>query len=419
MKNILITVLVFILFLPACGNNTKKGGTRSSAPDSDSYQERVSETKPTVNVLVENSGSMFGYISSGNDFDRSLSSLLTGIKVSEYSDSISLHYINSKTFRQNVDIPTFIKNTNIHNAQTWPGNLTRTDMCVLFDTVTSYVNKNTISIFVSDCIFSPGPGVNAQNYIGAEKDCITLTINQKLKNQNLAFIVYRLISDFRGNYFDCQDNPTFIDNQRPYFIWIIGTKENIAAFKQKISTSKIEGQLQNSYTIFKSEINNSYAVQQNPKIGSFERITPKTIKRTRKDNGSKKFMFSVGVDFSSLLVDETYLTNPGNYKISNPNYSIEIIKRQIGNHTHLIKITTTANIISPTKLTIQLKNKIPDWVDKFSDESCTNINDEGMMQKTFGLNQIIQGIYAAYNYDDDVLSEIILNINQNQQNGHN
>ena len=58
MKNILITVLVFILFLPACGNNTNKGGTRSSAPDSDSYQERVSETKPTVNVLVENSGSV-------------------------------------------------------------------------------------------------------------------------------------------------------------------------------------------------------------------------------------------------------------------------------------------------------------------------------------------------------------------------
>jgi hypothetical protein len=413
MNKTLITFIAIVLFFPACGNKRKIDNSHLIHSKGSSAQTEISEIKPVVNVFVENSGSMFGYIRTGNDFDRSLSSLLTNIKVSQYSDSINLHYINSKTFRQNVDIPTFIRNTNIHNARTWPGNLTKTDMCVLFDTVTSYVNSNTITIFVSDCIFSPGSGVNAQNYIGAEKDCITLTINRKLRSQNLAFVVYRLISEFRGNYFDCQNNAIFIDNQRPYFIWIIGTKENVAEFKQKIPTTKIEGQLQNSYTIFKSEINNSYAIQLNPKIGSFERTTPTTIKKTRKDKDSDKFMFSIGVDFSSLLVDDTYLTNPENYKISNPNYSIEIIKRQMGNHTHLIKITTTANIISPTKLTIQLKNKIPDWIDEFSDESCASINSEGMMQKTFGLKQIIQGIYSAYNYEDDILSEITININQN------
>lgn len=368
-------------------------------------------SKPTINVYIENSGSMFGYITQGNDFDRSISSLLTNIQVSDFADSINFFYINSRTFKQNLNLPTFIKNTNIHNAQTWPGNLSRTDICALFDTVTSYVNRNTISIFVSDCIFSPGKGVSAQNYIGAEKDCITLTINQKLKNQDLAFIVYRLISSFRGNYFDCQDNATFIDSDRPYFIWIIGTKNNIATFKHKLLIAKIEGQLQNSYTIFRSEINNSYAVQLNPKIGSFDRLTSTAIKKARKDPDLMKFMFSVGVDFSSLLVDESFLTDSKNYKISNPNYSIEISKRQMGSHTHLIRITTTANIISPTKLTIQLKNKIPDWVDEFSDETCANINSEGMMQKTFGLKQIIHGIYSAYNYNDDILYEITIDIN--------
>ena len=415
MKKALVVLFSIVLFLNACGNNKESGKGISSSPASPSEPlTKVVATKPIVNVYVENSGSMFGYISSGNDFDRSLSSLLTNIKVSEYSDVINLHYINSKVFKQNADIPTFIRSTNVHNAQTWPGDLARTDMCALFDTVTSYVNHNNISIFVSDCIFSPGSGVYAQNYIGAEKDCITLNINQKLKNKNLAFIVLRLISEFRGNYFDCQDNPTPIESERPYYIWIIGTKENIAAFKQKISMAKIEGQLQNTYTIFKSEINTSYAVQLNPKIGTFDRKTPTTIKKTKKDKYSNKFMFSIGVDFSSILVDDSYLTNPENYKISNPNYKIEIDKKQMGNHTHLIKVTTTAKIISPTKLTIQLKNHIPDWVDKFSDESCNNINSDGMMQKTFGLKSIIHGIYSAYNYNDDLLSEIKININQNQ-----
>jgi len=86
----------------------------------------------------------------------------------------------------------------------------------------------------------------------------------------------------------------------------------------------------------------------------------------------------------------------------------------MGIHTHLKKITSTAKILSPTKLTIQLKNNIPQWIEEFSDESCTNIKSEGMMQKTYGLKQIVQGIYAAYNYKDDVLSEISININQNQ-----
>ena len=414
MNKTLINLLAIVLLMSACSNERKRGNTLATNVSTYPNPAIVSHAKPIVNIYVENSVSMFGYISTGNDFDRSISSLLTNIRVSDYADSINLFYINSKTFKQNVDIPTFIKGINIHNAQTWPGNLGRTDLCALIDTVTSNVKDNTISIFVSDCIFSPGRGVYASRYIGAEKDCITLTINQKLRSHNLAFVVYRLLSEFRGEYFDCQDNVTRINNQRPYFIWIIGKREHIAAFKQKIPTNRIEGQLQNSYTIFKSDSNVSYAVQLNPKIGSFNRINPTTINRTRRDNNSGKFMFSVGVDFSSLLVDETYLTNPKNFKLSNPNYSIEIIKRRMGNHTHLVRVTTTANIISPTRLMIQLKNNIPDWIDEFSDETCTNINSNGMMQKTFGLKQIVHGIYAAYNYKDDILSEITININQNQ-----
>jgi len=413
MNKTLIYLLAIVLLLSACSNERKRGNILATNVSTYPNPAIVSQAKPIVNVYVENSGSMFGYISTGNDFDRSISSLLTSIRVSGYADSINLFYINSRTFKQNVNIPTFIRNTNVHNAQTWPGNLGRTDMCALFDTVASNVKDNIISIFVSDCIFSPGRGVDASRYIGAEKDCITLNINQKLRSQNLAFVVYRLLSEFNGDYYDCQDNVTSINNLRPYFIWIIGKRENIAAFKQKIPTTKIEGQLQNSYTIFKSESNLSYAVQLNPKIGSFERTNPTTIKKTKKDNDSGKFMFSVGVDFSSLLVDETYLTNPENYKLTNPNYRIEIIKKLMGNHTHLIRVTTTANIISPTKLTIQLKNNIPDWINEFSDETCTNINSNGMMKKTYGLKQMVNGIYAAYNYNDDILSEIIININQN------
>lgn len=412
MKKTIIILFTIVLFLPACGNN-RKSKTIISSSDTDSKQVIVEKTKPIVNVYVENSGSMFGYIRNGNDFDRSISSLYTSIKVSDFSDSINLFYINSRTFKENADISTFIRNTNIHNTTNWPGDLTRTDMCTLFDMVTSAVNNNVISIFVSDCIFSPG-NEDANKYIGAQKDCITLMINQKLKRLNMAFVIHRLLSSFQGNYFDCEDRPTQINGVRPFYIWVVGSREIIAEFNQKVSKDKIEGQLKNSFTIFKSDSKTSYAVQLGPKIGDFERTSPTSIKKTKKDNDSGRFMFSVAVDFSALLVDDSYLIKPHNYFISNPNYSIEILKKPMGKHTHLIKINSTAKIISPTKLTIQLKNIIPKWVDEFSDESCANIKSEGMMQKTYGLKQIVQGVYAAYNYEDDVLAEISININQNQ-----
>jgi len=410
MKKVILALFAFVivLFLTSCENDRKKKNDTNSPPD----EVEITPSKPTVNVYVENSVSMFGYISSGNEFDRSISSLLTSIKVSGYTDSINLFYINSRTFRQNVDISTFIRRTNIHNAQTWPGDKSKTDMCALFDTVASAVNDSTISIFVSDCIFSPGKNEDAGNYIGAQKDKITTTINKKLNSQNLAFIVYRLKSEFKGDYFDCKDDPTPINDKRPYFIWIIGTAKNIGTFKQKIPTSKIEGNLQNSFTISKNKGEITYAIQLHPKIGDFKRTDSKTIINAKKDNDSEKFMFSIAVDFSSLLVDPSYLIDSGNYDPGNTKYSLEIIAKPMEKYTHLIKVTTTSRIISPTKLTIKLKNKIPDWIYTYSDSTCTNIKNNGMMERTYGLSHIVKGIYKAFNYQQETLSKIEISINQ-------
>ncbi|MDD4729625.1 MAG: hypothetical protein PHN55_12855 [Dysgonamonadaceae bacterium] len=222
-KNIFILFMLSLFFLGCGGGN--KTGAPASAPIA------TPENKPVINFYVENSGSMFGYVTdgSGNDFDRSLSSLLTQMTVTGYTDSLNMYYINSDIFYRDVEIPTFIKE--ITRTNQFQGNLGSTDMCQLFDSITSTVDDNNVSIMVSDCIFSPGKGVNAMNYIGAEKDCITLKLHEKVKTRDLAFVVYRMISNFKGTYYDCEDNKTIINDDRPYFIWIIGTKENIAEFK--------------------------------------------------------------------------------------------------------------------------------------------------------------------------------------------
>lgn len=398
MKKNIFCLFTITLFLVGCANP-------NSAKVS---QTEVSIIKPTVNFYLENSGSMFGYVTQGNDFDSSLSSLLTQMKVSGYTDSLNLFYINSEVFKQEVDIPTYIKE--MAHPSKFKGKLGSSDMCHLFNTITDNVDANSVSIMVSDCIFSPG-NVDAKKFINAEKHCITLNLHEQMKKRDLAFVVYRMISNFKGVYYDCKDSKTTINNERPYFIWIVGTKENIAEFNRKGIKDKIEGKLENTYTMFNSKDEVQYAVQTGISTGSFERPNPTTIIKAKPDNSSGKLTFSVAVNFSSLLVDDAYLTNPKNYTIKNPNYSIEIKKKKNQNYTHEIKITTSSKYITSTKLSIQLKNIIPDWIEQYSDDTCTNINSEGMMEKTYGLEQLVDGIYSAFNYKNDVLSEINININ--------
>lgn len=404
-RNIFILFALSIL-LVGCGSKTD-----STEKEGEAVAIAKPKIKPTVNFYVENSGSMFGYVTkkSGNDFDSSLSSLLTQIIVSEYTDSLNMFYINSKIFKRDVDIPVFIKE--ITRTNQFQGNLGSTDMCQLFETITSTVDDKNVSIMVSDCIFSPGNGVNAMNYIGAEKNCITLKLHEKVKNQDLAFVVYRMISNFNGTYYDCEDYRTNIDDDRPYFIWIVGTKENIAEFNKKGIEDKIEGRLENSYTIFNSDDKPSYAVQFSPTIGSFDHGGPSKITKAKPEGESGLFMFTVAVDFSSLLLDDDYLTNADNYNVRIPNYNIEIMRKQIGKYTHEIRVNTSSKYISPVKLSIQLKNNIPSWIEEYSDDACTHINTDGMMEKTYGLKHLVDGIYSAYNFKNDVLAEITIDIN--------
>lgn len=408
MKKNIFVLFTLTLFLLGCGGGKSK-------KDQLAPPTRVIThlTKPTVNFYVENSGSMFGYVTdgSGNDFDRSLSSLLTQMTVSGYTDSLNMYYINSDTFHRDVDIPTFIKE--ITRTDKFLGKLGSTDMCELFDAITSTVDENNVSIMVSDCIFSPGLGVNAMNYIGAEKDCITLKLHEKVKNRDLAFVVYRMISNFNGIYYDCEDKKTNINNDRPYFIWIVGTKDNIAAYNNAKIEVKIEGMMANSFTIFNSEDKSSYAVQYNPKIGDFKRDAPHKISNAKPDSYAKKFLFTVSVDFSSLLLDNEYLTDPNNYLLSNENYDIKIDRNTNAdnNFTHDIRISTESNIITKTTLSIKLINQIPKWIEQYNDDACTPINADGMMEKTYGLKHLIDGIYSAYNFKNNVLTKLEIEIN--------
>lgn len=94
------------------------------------------------------------------------------------------------------------------------------DMSNILDTIISQTDDDEVSIFVSDCIFSPGKKYkakdNADEYIVAQQIGIKNHIVEKLaKNPNFSIVVMRLTSQFNGIYYNKFDDRQPINNDRP------------------------------------------------------------------------------------------------------------------------------------------------------------------------------------------------------------
>lgn len=411
MRNILIYCLA-VLFLASCGNSStqRKGGNKPSE-NSEVTAVTTSKIKPVVNVYVENSGSMAGYVNGNTDFKKAVYNYLTDIKISGITDTLNLFYINDKPIAKGSDVKDFIEKLKPNQCV-----FATSDISNVFESILKSTNNNQISVLVTDGIFSPGKGKDAQQYLVNQQIGIKRIMKEHLdKYPNTAVIVYQLTSGFKGTYYNREDAKTeFKEPQaRPYYIWVIGDVENIALLKAHIPDTKFKGGgVQHSYTLLPPlNMEIDYAILSSPKFGSFERdkeSTKTSIYNIKKaSNGAHKgnFMFTIGMDLSlfTVLLGDEYLTNTESYarlinKQPNNDYFIEIEHNTNPdtNYTHNMKLTTDK--ISVGELEIILRNQFPQWIYDINDEEGLDIYKNDAINKTFGIKYLAEGIYEAYNF---------------------
>ena len=112
--------------------------------------------KCNVNVYIENSASMDGYVKGVTEFESSLYSYLSDIKLADFCQSLNLNYINSKPLPQPDDVRDFIERLEPDSFRRKGGDRSTTDISNLFQTIMTEQGKNDIAILVSDFVFSPG-----------------------------------------------------------------------------------------------------------------------------------------------------------------------------------------------------------------------------------------------------------------------
>ena len=331
-----------------------------------------------LKVYVENSGSMDAYMCAGSNLKDAVFDYVSDLK--RLTTSCSLYYINSKVILYNGDLNSYIKDLTPQSFAKAGGDRSNTDLRVIFKKIISANSKQTVSVFVSDCILDIPE--NATDFFGNCQVSIKNTFNEALSsNPDLGVEIIKLESKFDG-YWYCGHNSTHLtDVKRPYYIWVIGDQRYLAEFNKKTPVENIIGGIK-EYS--------AYAAPQ--------KIPFDMNRSTYVTNHSGKINVEVLVNLRGSLQSSDLYKNTAQYKSANPSQvsvvSVSEITDALSPYSHVI----TLEIDNPETLKLETLTfsypYLATWVSESDDTTGANIKDN--LDKTTGLMALIKGVAEAY-----------------------
>jgi hypothetical protein len=375
----------------------------------------TAKNKFNVNVFLENSASMDGYVNtSSTAFKASILDLLTNIKNFAATGDLNLSYINSAIIPVKVkasenDITTFYQNLNTASFRSQGGMRGSSDMGQMLSQILNQSDRNNLSVFISDFVFSPRR-TNAINYLQGQRSQIRSDfLAAKRRNPDLSVAILQGKATFQGTYYDQKDQEhRNLNAIRPYYVWLIGNASDI----QQIIDLKILDQTRNSYTN-KLVIQSASAAEQptfkilySPKIGQFDaKSLAKGIindaKAASDDRNKGVFEFNVAVNFGNSMQDDGYFKDSTNYFLSDKKYSLKVKPvtdkndMALNGYTHILTLRT--NELKEGQLLIEVRGKVPHWVYSSTSDNDTAIKtDASQANKTFGFSYLVEGVADAF-----------------------
>ena len=331
-----------------------------------------------LKVYVENSGSMDAYMCAGSNLKDAVFDYVSDLK--RLTTSCSLYYINSKVILYNGDLKSYIKDLTPQSFARAGGDRRNTDLRDIFDTIISANSKQTVSVFVSDCILDIPE--NATDFFGNCQVSIKNTFNEALSsNPDLGVEIIKLESKFDG-YWYCGHNSTHLtDVKRPYYIWVIGDQRYLAEFNKKTPVENIIGGIK-EYS--------AYAAPQ--------KIPFDMNRSTYVTNHSGKINVEVLVNLRGSLQSSDLYKSTAQYKSANPSQvsvvSVSEITDALSPYSHVI----TLEIDNPETLKLETLTfsypYLATWVSESDDTTGTNVKKN--LDRTTGLMALIKGVAEAY-----------------------
>ncbi|MBR1793459.1 MAG: hypothetical protein IJ764_07475 [Bacteroidales bacterium] len=377
-KKLIIPIVICIIITIAVLSTCVGGGSKIRLAWDSVSSPMATNDSIELKVYVENSKSMNAYMCAGSNLKDAVFDYVSDLK--RLTNSCSLYYINSKVIPFNGDLKAYIKNLTPQSFANAGGNRETTDLSQLLETIVRNNGKQTVSVFVSDCILDITK--NAKDDLGNCQISIRETFTDALlENPNLGVEIIKLDSKFEGKWF-CGQNKEFLTGvKRPYYIWIIGDQKYLAEFNQKVPVENIIGGIK------------EYCAYAAPQKIPFD-----ISRSTYVTNHSGKISVELLVNLRGSLQSRNMYKNIAQYKSVNPQQvmvkSAEEISDIASPYSHII----TLEISNPKTLkseTISFSYPyLAAWVSNSDDTTGQNVKEN--LDKTTGLMAQIKGVAEAY-----------------------
>lgn len=404
-------LFIFLLMLESITNLASCQTPSKRPAQNEGGEYSIPVPKANVNVYVENSMSMDGYVRPAQSvFKSSLHKLLNDINSGDF-DSLFVGYINKEIpYREYAPnykvVSNYSSNLTLENFILKGGDRKTTNFSNIFDKLLGKTNESTVNVLISDFLTDEDPDMMGSNVKSVFKKHLQT-------NPNLAICVYQLYSNFNGKY--CYPNILHkvpgneqINGDRPYYIWIMGDVLQIEKLRKYKPFETV-----NEVVMMKGDKTVDYALIKGSGDFELDKKPDKTycyVNSLRKNSHTKKATFAVYVNLSQFMLDGGYLTDTNSYLVSDTSYVFSIIKPDAipNRFTHMIKFEN--NYVKAGQMWLKLKMQLPMWISEFNDNIGTNVKTA--MNKTYGLEKLLQGTYDAFTEGAEYYTEIKLWINQ-------
>ena len=369
----ILVVLLIIIVISTCMGGGSKIEIICDRVDAPAIKNDSLELK----VYVENSGSMDAYMCPGSNLKDAVFDYISDLKKHTYS--CSLYYINSQIIPYKGNLDSYIKDLTPSSFALAGGNRANTDLRAIISAILRHHKQNTISVFVSDCILDISG--NTADFFGNCQISIKNAFNDALsRDKNLGVEIIQLESKFDG-YWYCGNNSEKLSSvKRPYYIWIIGSNNNLAMLNKNVKVDDIIGGIKN-YCAFSPSQKIPFDFDKKKYMpGHTRTIKPELL-----------------VNLDRSLQSELQIENKSNYKFTNPT-QISILSIQKINagspYSHVIELgITNPETLKSETITFSYPN-IPDWVVRSNDTTGTEIKKN--IDKTTGILYLVKGVSEAY-----------------------
>lgn len=385
----ILSSLIFIGFTTSCSKKIEVGA--------DPVASTIKSEKPVLNVYIENSGSMDGYMCNGSELKDCVYDFASDLN--RFTDETNLNYINSTIIPYKGDLKTYIKALNPSSFKQAGGNRSNTELDVIIGNVLENVTDTSICILVSDFILDV-PSKDAQNFLNNTAISIKdEVITAQKRVPNLGVEILKLSSKFTGKYFYPNGSvEELTDVKRPYYIWIFGDKDYLAKLNTEVPFSQLVKYDLSGIAAFTNTSNVPFEIKN--QSGTSHVIVPV--------HGDYHIM--IRADFRSTLQPDGVVQDKSNFSFNNNSIIVDgvyPISDKKGGYTHFIKFTIPKGTkIAQESLTFSFP-KLPSWVSTSNDDTGTNVKDN--LDKTTGIRYLIQGVADAFR-DETICTTMQFNV---------